>query len=229
MEVIACSVTCRCAPPIQLVVHARLDHIKALGGIGRYGQVEYRLGGRQTWNRQSKGSVRAFRAKIEVVVLDKGRPTRRECIFDARAERPAASRLADASSSQCGALTKAGGQIFYKKLGSRRRHSAFAVLPSPTAFGVDQSTIDCCTDTRRDSAEALDFVMAAESQRTESLRIEATAATINIGPMSVSLDAEHEPAGLPVGSELASEKPATDRVRSGCPAEEAQPEEAGLG
>lgn len=91
-----------------------------------------------------------------------------------------------------------------------------AVLPSPTTLGVDQRAINCCADSTRDGAKARNLVIAGKTDTcgTNCTSIEATSVALDISPMSVGLDSENGPPGLPVSSELAPEKPATDRVRS---------------
>ena len=91
-----------------------------------------------------------------------------------------------------------------------------AKLPRPTTLGIDQRVINRCADTTRDSAKARNLIIATktESRSGNCTRIEATAVALDVSPMSIGLDAKNGPLDLPVSSNLASEKPATDRKRS---------------
>ena len=91
-----------------------------------------------------------------------------------------------------------------------------AKLPRPTTLGIDQRAINCCADTTRDGAEARNLIIATKTETRGGYCtcIEATAVALDVSPMSVGLDAENGPLDLPVSSELAPEKPATDRERS---------------
>jgi hypothetical protein len=90
------------------------------------------------------------------------------------------------------------------------------MFPRPTTLGIDQRAINCRADSTCDGAEARNFVTAGKTDTcgTKRTSIEAASVALDISPMSVGLDSENGPPGLPVSSELASEKPATDRVRS---------------
>ena len=167
----------RCAPPIELVVQARLDDVKALGLADRDRHVECPDG-----RTQSTDSVPIARSKIEVVIFNEGRPIRRERIFYACAECPSGPRLALAKTRDTAGATKVR-----ESSGSRSRHGAVAFLPSPTTFRVDQSAIDRCTDATRDAAKALYLVIAAKTKAKEPSRIEATTTTVDISPMSVAI------------------------------------------
>jgi hypothetical protein len=89
-------------------------------------------------------------------------------------------------------------------------------LPRPTTLGIYQCAINCCANTTRDSAEARNLVIAAKADTRcgNCTCIEATAVALDVSPMSVGLDSQNGPLDLPVSTNLAAEKPATDRERS---------------
>jgi hypothetical protein len=64
-----------------------------------------------------------------------------------------------------------------------------AKLPRPTALGIDQRVIDCCTDTTRDGAEARNLIIAAKTDTSggKCTCIEATAVALDVSPMSVCI------------------------------------------
>ena len=136
----------------------------------------------------------------------------RKRIFHACAKRPPCLELARTG----GRYTRLRANPTHDIKWGCRIHTVLAVLPRPTTLGIDQRAINCCADAARNRAEARNLVVAGKTD-TRSCKytcIEATAVALDVSPMSVGLDSKNGPFDLPVSTNLATEKPTTDRERS---------------